>query len=208
MPYYGVCRTEFNYFSFKLTTMQILRQQIEAIIPLTDEEFTYIASHFTVKRLRKHAFLVQQGNIVTHEFFVVKGCLKAYYFDEAKAREHIYQFALEDWWITDREAFLKQEAATVNIDCIEDCEVLCLSFADREKLCSEMHKMEHYFRVKSNWGYISLQKRIILMLKDNAKERYEYFVKQYPQLTQRIPKTLIASYLGITRETLSRLYNQ
>ena len=87
----------------------------------------------------------------------------------------------------------------------ESTEVLTLSLYNREKLCADMHKIEHFFRKKSNNGYIALQRRILSLLNSNAKERYEKFISQYPTLLQRLPKTLIASYLGVSRETLSRL---
>jgi len=187
--------------------MESLRKYIESVVSLTDEEFEYVASHFQIKKLRKHSFLVQEGDLVENDYFVVKGCLKAYFYDEPKAKEYIYQFAIEDWWITDRDAYFKKDRATVTIDCLEDSELLSLSLHNREKLCAEMHKMEHFFCVKASLGYASLQKRILSLIRNNAKERYALFMQQYPHLLQRIPKTLIASYLGISRETLSRLYS-
>jgi CRP-like cAMP-binding protein len=114
------------------------------------------------------------------------------------------QFALEDWWITDYQAYFSQTEATIAIDCIEDCEVLSLSLHKREKICAELHKMEHFFRKKSNGGYVALQRRILSLLNSSAKERYESLLKQSPKLFQRVPKALIASYLGVSRETLSR----
>jgi CRP-like cAMP-binding protein len=114
------------------------------------------------------------------------------------------QFAMEDWWITDYQAYFNETKASLNIDCIETTEVLCLSLYNREKLCADMHKIEHFFRKKSNSGYVALQRRILSLLNSNAKERYEQLLQQYPALFQRVPKTLIASYLGVSRETLSR----
>lgn len=185
--------------------MESLRRHIEAIVSITDEEFDYIASHFEVKKLRKHAYLVREGDMVDHEYFVVKGCLKAYVYDEEKVKEHIFQFAVEDWWMTDREAIIKKTKATINIDCLEDCELLSISRENRDKLCAEMPKFKDYLFIKVSNGYVSLQNRIVILLRNNAKERYDVFIKQYPHLPQRIPKTLIASYLGVSRETLSRL---
>lgn len=148
---------------------------------------------------------MQEGNAVTSEYYILKGCLKAYMTDARTGKEFIYQFGVEDWWITDREAFLKQEKATINIDCLEDSEVLGITLENREKLAREMHAYEHFLAVKANWGYVSLQKRIQVMIMGNAKERYDNFSRQYPHLINRIPKSLIASYLGVSRETLSRL---
>ena len=180
-----------------------LRRHFEKITPLTDQEFDYILSHFTTKKLRKHQFLIQEGDNVTNDYFVVKGLLKAYHIDK-EDKEYILQFAMEDWWITDYQAYFSQSKATLNIDCIEEVEVLCLSLHNRDKICAELHKIEHFFRRKSNMGYVALQRRILSMLNSNAKERYEQLLSQYPNLFQRVPKTLIASYLGVSRETLSR----
>ena len=181
-----------------------LRQHLEKITPVSDQEFDYILSHFVSKKFRKHQFLVQAGGPVQFDYFVVKGLLRAYYINE-EGREHILQFAMEDWWITDYQAYFNKTEATLGVDCLEEVEVLCLSLQNRDKLCAELHKIEHFFRRKSNAGYIALQRRILCLLNNSAKERLEQFLTQYPSLMQRLPKTLIASYLGVSRETLSRL---
>lgn len=180
-----------------------LRQHIEKITPLTDQEFDYIFSHFTFKKFKKHQFLVQEEDDVINDYFVIKGLVKAYHLDNA-GKEYIMQFAMEDWWVTDYQAYFGQSKATLNIDCIEDVELLALSLHNRDKICAELHKMEHFFRRKSNMGYVALQRRILSLLNSNAKERYEQLLINYPTLLQRVPKTLIASYLGVSRETLSR----
>jgi CRP-like cAMP-binding protein len=180
-----------------------LRKHFEKITSLTDQEFDYILSHFTTKKLKKHQFLIQEGDNVTNDYFVLKGLLKAYHVDK-EGKEYIMQFAMEDWWVTDYQAYFSQTKATLNIDCIEEVEILCLSLHNRDKICADLHKIEHFFRRKSNMGYVALQRRILSMLNSNAKERYEQLLLQYPTLFQRVPKTLIASYLGVSRETLSR----
>lgn len=192
--------TAFSDFFYQL----ILRRQIEKITPLTDQEFEYILSHFTLKKFKRHQILIQEGDTVQNDYFVMNGLLKASYLNK-EGKEHIMQFAMEDWWITDYQAYFNQTEATFTIDALESTEVLTLSLYNREKLCADMHKIEHFFRKKSNNGYIALQRRILSLLNSNAKERYEQFIAQYPTLLQRLPKTLIASYLGVSRETLSRL---
>jgi CRP-like cAMP-binding protein len=180
-----------------------LRQHFEKITPLTDQEFEYILSHFKSKKLKKHQFLIQESDNVPNDYFVVKGLLRAYHVDN-EGKEYIMQFALEDWWVTDYQAYFSQTKATLNIDCIEEVELLCLSLQNRDKICADLHKVEHFFRRKSNSGYVALQRRILSLLNSNAKERYEQLLISYPNLFQRVPKTLIASYLGVSRETLSR----
>ena len=181
-----------------------LRKHIEEITPISDEEFDYILSHFRPKTLRKHQFLIQQDNFVEDDHFVIQGLLKAYYTND-EGKEHILQFAMENWWVTDYQAYFKKVKATTNIDCLEACEVLCLSLQNRDKLCADLQKIEHFFRVKSNLGYVALQRRILSLLDQDAKGRYEQLIELYPSLLQRVPKTVLASYLGVSRETLSRL---
>jgi CRP-like cAMP-binding protein len=183
----------------------LLRAHFEKLIDLTDSEFEYISSHFTHKKLRKHQFLIQEGEMVKTEFFVVKGCLKSYMVDSDN-KMHVLQFALPDWWITDYHALYKQIPSSLYIDPVESAEVLVISLEDKEKLCSELHKVEHFFRKKTNLGYVGLQQRVLGLINTNARDRYEQLIKQYPALFQMVPKQLIASYLGVTRETLSRLY--
>lgn len=180
-----------------------LRQHIEKIIPLSDTEYDHILSHFVPKKFKKHQFLVQEGEYVPNDFFIVKGCAKSYTID-ANGKEHILQIALAEWWITDYQAYYNSGKATMNIDCVEDTEVLCLSYQNREAICKQSHKMEHFFRKKSSRSVVALQQRILALLSSNAKERYDKLLEQYPEFFQKVPKQLIASYLGVTRETLSR----
>ncbi|WP_454802165.1 Crp/Fnr family transcriptional regulator [Mucilaginibacter phyllosphaerae] len=183
---------------------EILRKQIEKIVQLTDEEFRFVLSHFTVKSFKKHQYVLQSGNPAPNDHFVVKGLLKSFYLDEA-GKTHILQFAMADWWISDPQAYHNELNATLNIDCLEDTDTYVISLDNREKLCAESRKMEYFFRKKTQAGYIALQKRIQSLMSQSAKERYDQFIHLYPQLSQRLPKALIASYLGISRETLSRM---
>ncbi|MFT3947827.1 MAG: Crp/Fnr family transcriptional regulator [Agriterribacter sp.] len=184
-----------------------LRQHIDKIVSLTDSEFDFVLSHFTTKKFKKHQFLIQSGDYVTNDFWVANGLVKASQTDN-KGKQHIMQFAMEDWWVTDYQAYFNQTKAVLDVECLEDTEVFCLTLQNRDKICAELHKIEHFFRKKSNAGYVALQRRILSMLNSNAKERYEQFLLQYPTLIQRVPKALIASYLGVSRETLSRLYSE
>jgi len=186
---------------------ETLRTHIEKIIALTDSEFAYISEHFVYKKFRRHQFVVQEGESVPNDFFILNGCLKSYFIDP-NGKEHILQFGMNDWWITDYQAYYDQTKATINIDCVENTELLCLSYENREKLCREFHKIEHFFRKKTNKHNVALERRILSLISSTAKERYEQLLQLYPQLFQKVPKQLIASYLGVTRETLSRLYSE
>jgi len=182
----------------------LLRKQFESIISLTDQEFDYILTHFSAKKLKKNSYLLEAGQHNVSKFFVNKGILKSYYIDKS-GKEHILQFAEPDWWITDYKAFFNETEATIYVDCITDCELLSITKENLEKLARKFHKLEHFFRIKSNAGYVASQERILSMLKLTATERFDHFLDQYPNFMQKIPKYLIASYIGVSREMLSRM---
>lgn len=182
----------------------LFRQHIEKIVSLTDEEFAFVSSFFGNKKLKKHQFLVQVGQLAPYDFWVEKGLLRAYLL-EANGKEQILQFAMADWWVTDYQAHFSGQFATLNVDCLEDCHVLYISLEDKDRLCAELPKIGLFFRKKSNAGYVALQKRILSLLTSQTQERYQQFLELYPSLIQRVPKKYIASYLGVSRETLSRL---
>lgn len=181
-----------------------LRNHFEALIALSDEEFGMLINYFKPKKLRKHQYLIQENEPVKSLHFVTKGLLKASYLDK-NGKEHIIQFAMEDWWISDFQAFYTGVSSFTSIQCLEDVELYSISKDDLEKICLQNHKVEHFFRIKNSLGYVALQKRILSLLTTDAKERFEQFSAQYPKLIQRVPKTIIASYLGVSRETLSRI---
>jgi CRP-like cAMP-binding protein len=181
-----------------------LREHIEKIVPLSDGEFAFVCTHFTPKKFKKHQFLIQEGDDVKYSYFVISGLLKLVYTDDT-AKQHIVSFAMEDWWESDYYAFYTEAKATMSLECLEDTTVLCISLEDYKKLCNGLQKMERFFLEKSNFGFLGAQRRIISWLTSNAKERYEQLLKQSPSLIQRVPKSLLAAYLGVSRETLSRL---
>ena len=187
--------------------LEKLRQHIEQIVSLNDEQFEYVQSFFAVKRVRKGQFLVHEGDEVRHEFLVLSGIYRVFYLD-ADGKEHILQFAKENWWMSDYYGFFKQMQSKMFIECMEEGEVLYSTLHARETLAKEIREMEHFYRVKLTNGYVALQQRIMQLLTGTPQQRYEDFLAMYPDLMQSIPKKYIAQYLGVSRETLSRLYSQ
>jgi CRP-like cAMP-binding protein len=183
---------------------EVLRQHIEKIVHLSDEEFAFVLSHFSTQSFKKRDYIIQQGERVRYNYFVVSGLLKLGYTDN-EGKDHVVSFAMEDWWETDYLAYHTQTQATQSLQCLEDTEMFCLLLEDYKKLCAGLQKMEHFFLAKANAGHIGSQRRIMSFLTSNAKERYEQLLERYPSLFQRVPRTLLASYLGVSRETLSRL---
>lgn len=185
---------------------EVLRAHISKTVPLTDEQFDYVFSHFKEESFKKGQVLISEGAKVEKEYFVLSGCLKAFFIND-EAKMYILQFSMPTWWTSDYNALYNKTRATINIDCITDAEVLSLSSSDREKLCKDIHAVEHFFRWRTNKGYIAVQKRLLSLMNNDAKVRYEELLAQYPELYNMVPKHLIAAYLGVSRETLSRLHH-
>ncbi|SEW17693.1 cAMP-binding domain of CRP or a regulatory subunit of cAMP-dependent protein kinases [Chitinophaga sp. YR573] len=185
---------------------EILKEHIAKTASLTDEQFDYFFSHFKLLSYKKGQTVITEGDKVDCEYFVLSGCLKAFFIND-DIKMYILQFAMPTWWTSDYNALYNNSRATINIDCITDVEILCLSGADREKLCNEIHQVEHFFRWRTNRGYVASQKRLLSFMNNDARKRYEELLALYPQLYNLVPKHLIAAYLGISRETLSRLYS-
>jgi CRP-like cAMP-binding protein len=182
----------------------LLKTHISKIKPLTDEQFDYFFSHFKYQQYKKGQSVVTEGSLVDCEYFVLSGCLKSFFIND-ELKMFILQFAMPTWWTSDYNALYSQTKATVNVDCITDAEVLCLSNDDREKMCRELHDIEYFFRWRTNKGYVASQKRLLSFMNNNVKYRYEELMRLYPELYNIVPKNLIAAYLGVSRETLSRL---
>jgi CRP-like cAMP-binding protein len=185
---------------------EILQQQVSKFVNLTDEQIDYFVSHFKEHSFKKGQAVINEGDRVDNEYFVLSGCLKAFFIND-EAKMYILQFAMPTWWTSDYSALYNNTRASINIDCISDAEVLSLSNEDREKICKEVHAIEHFFRWRTNRGYIASQRRLLSFMNSDAKVRYEELMHMYPQLYNIVPKQLIAAYLGVSRETLSRLYN-
>ncbi len=183
---------------------QQLRAHLEKIVPLTDAEFARVLARFSSQRFRKRQFLIRTGEPVRHNYFVVAGLLKLVYTDEA-GKPYILAFAPEDWWETDFPAYYNQTPATLSLECLEDTEVLSLALADFHALCEELPQLARFFLQKSMLSSIAAQQRLLSLLTTSAQGRYEQLLQKYPALGRRISKTLLASYLGVSRETLSRL---
>lgn len=184
----------------------ILKSHVSKLVNLTDEQHEYFYSHFTPMSFQKGQALISAGELVNSEYFVLSGCLKSFYINEDK-KMSVLQFAMKNWWTSDYGALYNQTRATIDVDCVLDADVLCLTADKREQVCAEIHEVERFFRWRTNKGYVATQKRLLSVMNNNVRDRYEELIKQYPDLYQLLPKTLIAAYLGVSRETLSRLYN-
>jgi CRP-like cAMP-binding protein len=188
-----------------MNAQDILKAHLAKTITLTDDEFDYFFSYFKPQFFKKGETIISVGDRVNSEYFVVDGCLKTFYVNDDQ-KMFILQFATSTWWASDYSALNDGDLATVNLDCIIDTEVLSITSEDRERLCSEIFALSYFFRWRANKGYVASQKRLLSFMNNDAKHRYEELMKMYPLLYNIVPKKLIAAYLGVSRETLSRLY--
>ncbi len=173
-------------------------------VPLTPEEEEQIQTYLTPKKLRKKQYLLQEGDVCKNIAFIEKGTLREYSVDE-NGNEHIIQFGLEGWVIADLYSFITGEPATYNIDAIEDAELVLISKAAHEELLLKAPKYETLTRLNITGAYLAMQKRLTSTISTTVEERYANFIALYPNIVQRVPQHMIASYLGLTPETLSRI---
>ncbi|MFX1707341.1 Crp/Fnr family transcriptional regulator [Chitinophaga sp. CC14] len=183
--------------------MKLLTDSILQHVPLRDADIKRIPGYFESVRTRRRQFLLREGDVCRHEFFVLKGCCRQYEKD-ATGKENVLQFSVEGWWITDLDSMLSGQPSLFNIDVLEGGEVLRITRQQLEQLFNDIPAVERYYRIISQRGYIALQRRI-LSLQKPAIERYRGFVSRYPFLETRLPQHQVAAYLGITPESLSRL---
>jgi CRP/FNR family transcriptional regulator len=183
---------------------KVLLTHIQNKVDLTKEEKIELQSFFVFKKLRKKQYLLQEGDTCKYISFVRKGLLKSYFLDE-KGGEHINIFAFEGWWISDFNSFINQEKAVLNIDAIEETELLMINRDDYENLMLKIPAMERYFRILYQNSLVTKDYRLIISSGFTAEEKYSQLVKNNPEIIKRVPHNLIASYLGLAPETVSRV---
>jgi CRP-like cAMP-binding protein len=186
---------------------ELLLQSIREKISVSNEEFDFCKTLFIPKKLRKRQYLLQEGDICRYTAFVEKGMLRTFTVDE-KGNEPILQFSMEGWWIADLYSFLTEEPSPYNIEALEDCELLLINKENWEILLAKVPAFERYFRILIQNNLIATQRRLMSSLSESAEEKYTKLIHNFPGCIQRVPQHMIASYLGITPETLSRIRGQ
>ena len=176
-------------------------------IGLTADEESILLSKIKVRKYLKGQFVVQNGDLSRYENFVLSGCLKTFYIDN-EGQEHIVMFAIENWWTADLGSFITQTPADLNVQCLENSELIQINYNDLQQLYIEIPKLERFFRIIIQNAFVAAQKRIISNFSLPAMDRYIQFREQYPKIEQRVPQYMIASYLGITKEFLSKIRSQ
>ena len=174
---------------------------------LTETEIEVIKDAYAPKKLRKRQYFLQEGDVCKNFGFIVKGAMRKYTVDD-KGMEHIERLGIENWWMGDRESWMMLTPSVYNIDAWEDTELLVITTADMLELLRQIPALNEVVKAMDERHAIATQKRITASISLSAEKRYTDFVNRYPEFLQRFPQHIIASYLGITKETLSRLRNR
>ncbi|SHN36220.1 Crp/Fnr family transcriptional regulator [Mucilaginibacter sp. OK098] len=171
---------------------------------LSEDDKRLLMAHFKPKKLRKRQYFLQEGDVCKYIGFIVKGSARTFTVDE-KGHEHILKLSLENWWLADFESFYLLTPSRFNIEALEDLEVLQSSNAQIEDFLKPIPAFSAMANVISQNYTIANQKRMQAAMSYTAEERYEDLISNYPHFLQRFPQNMIASYLGLSPETLSRL---
>ena len=181
-----------------------LLKYISRYVDLSDQEISILSENVKVRDYLKDQFIVQQGDVCKYESFLISGCAKTFFIDQ-KGNEHVVMFAIENWWTADLGSFITQQPADYNVQCLKKSKAAQFSHESLELLYVQIPKLERFFRIIIQNAFVASQKRVVRNLSLTAKERYLIFRKQYPDIEQQVPQYLIASYLGITKQFLSKI---
>lgn len=181
-----------------------LVEYFKSYIPLSKKEIEVLNERFIERRIKRKQFILQENDVCLYYTFVVSGCLKMYNIDR-NGVEHNLQFAAENDWVVDIDSFHNKKPSRLNIVALENSIVLQIEKNDLWYLYTYYPKFDRNFRVIIENKFIELQNRVLQNISATGEEKYEFFIKQYPQLAHRLPNIQIASYLGITPQFLSKI---
>lgn len=184
-----------------------LKKHISKKVQFSDEEITFVLSHFKEKKVKKKQFIILPEAVAKYRSFVIEGAFRSYVVDE-QGEEHTIQFAIEDWWISDYNSYILQEPATMFVVALEDSIIYQIDYESEKKLKAAGQIYETFFRIMAEHSAAYQQRRIISNLTQNAQQRYDTFMEKYAPIAYRIPQYALASFLGMTTQFLSRLRNK
>jgi CRP-like cAMP-binding protein len=183
-----------------------LVEHIQKKVSLSEEEAEQFISFFKLTKVKKRQFIIQPDFVAKYRNYVLQGAFMGYVVAD-EGLDHIIQLAVEDWWISDYNSYIFQQPATMFVMALEDSVILQLDYASEQKLKSMNHKYETFFRITAERSLAGMQRRIISNLTKTAEERFNEFEDKYSQLSNRFPQYVIASFLGMTTQYLSKLRN-
>lgn len=187
--------------------LEQLKIYVLKFVDMTDEELNRFAAAFREKKIKKKQFLVQPDFYTRHRYFITTGALRSYFVDST-GEEHTMQLAVENWWMSDFNAYLYQQPATLFVVAMEDTTVLELEYDKEQELKAINTKYNTLFRIMAERGLAFEHRRILFSQTLTAEERYDKFAEDFPFIIFRVPQYILASYLNMTTVFLSRIRNK
>lgn len=181
-----------------------LVEYIRRYINITEPEISLFQSFLTERKLKKKEFLLTEGQTCKSRFFITKGCVRMYYIDK-KLNEQIIHFGIDNWWITDYQSLINETPSKMYIQATEYTEYLELPQFKFDELCMKLPQTERFFRKIMEKTFIAIQNRVEYMFNLSGEELFNDFVSSNPDFAQRVPQYMIASYLGMTPEFVSKI---
>jgi CRP-like cAMP-binding protein len=179
-------------------------ENIKRFVHLSKDEGEKFISIIRKTRIKKRQFIDQPGYVCLYRNYVVKGAFRSYFIDY-EGKEHTVQIAIEDWFVSDFYSYITQTPATLFVEALEDSIILQMTYNDIEALCKEIHSLSEYFRITTERAFAFSRKRALSNLSKTAEERYLEILERYPDIVNRVPQKVIASYLGMTPEFMSKI---
>ncbi|WP_343673893.1 Crp/Fnr family transcriptional regulator [Chitinophaga sp.] len=190
-----------------MTEFSSIIQNVSRFITLTEEEAQLFTSLLRTQKVRKKQFVVQPEFVCQYRTYITTGALRSYFIGN-DGQEYTIALAIDDWWISDFTSYINQEPATLFVEAMEHSTLIQISYQNEQALYEKVPQFERFFRIHSQRGAAAIQKRMLWSISKTAEERYEEMQKKYPQFLQRFPQYVIASYLGMTTQFLSRIRNR
>ncbi len=187
-----------------MSTHNKLFNNIRRYVSLSDEEKAGIIEICTESRIKKRQFIEQPGYVSGYRNYVIKGAFRSFFLSN-EGKEHTVQIAIDDWFVSDFYSYITQTPATLFVEALEDSLILRMPYGKIEPLCKQYHSLSEYFRVTTEKAFAYSRNRTLSNISKSAEERYLEFLGMYPDMAQRIPQKIIASYLGISPEFLSKI---
>lgn len=192
-------------FALYLSSMfDAIVTHIRKHVSLTDAEADVLSSFLLVRNIKKKEHLLEAGKVCHENYFVVQGCFRMY-LTTTKGVEQVIQFGIEDWWITDYASYKTGLPSGYSIQATEKATIIVLDKKDEEEMFARLPQMERYFRRVAEKAYSAQLNRIHYIFNLTGEEQYRLMNRKHPEFVQRVPQYMLASFLGITPEFLSKL---
>lgn len=194
-------------FNLKMQDYSSILNNIKRYVTLTEDEEQKICSVIQTKRVKKKQFIIQPGFVCHSRTYIVEGAFKVFYLDE-EGKEHTVSIGVEDWFVTDFHSYISQTPASNYAEALEDSVIFQMAYKDIEPLCQEIHALSEYFRLTTEKAFAHSRRRVISSISKTAEQRYDEYLEKYPHIVQRVPQYVLASYLGMSPEFLSKIRKQ